>query len=160
MMLLIIILSLSMLQHSFRVVLGVALIVLLNGCGLSQEGTDEIDYNDDVRPLIATDEKPRVRGSCNVISSSSTCVDFIGSVFTEERMRLSCAEGTFSLDACPYSDLGGCQATAGTVSESIAWSYPYGGQPISAEEASYQARACNALSMGQWVHPDDLLNRE
>lgn len=132
---------------------------VLSGC---QKGDlppeKQIDYEKDVKPLIETTEKGRVRGSCNVIATKSSCVDFIGEVFTEDRMKLSCAEGKFSLDACPYSDLGGCQATPGTVSESIAWSYSTGGQPITAEEAGYQAKACNALPASKWVKPADLLN--
>lgn len=117
----------------------------------------QVDYQKDVKPLIETSEKSRVRGSCDIITSKSTCIDFVGSIFTEERMKLSCEEGKFSHNSCPYSDLGGCQATGGTISESIAWSYSYGGEPISAEEASYQAKACNALPAGKWVTPADLL---
>lgn len=134
--------------------------LLLAGAGCGDAPADQqIGYEEDVKPLIETTEARKVRGSCNVIDSKSTCVDFVGSVFTEERMKLSCAEGRFSLDACPYSELGGCQATGGTITESIAWSYGYGGSPISAEEAGYQAKACNSLSMGKWVLPDDLLNQ-
>src|SRR3989339_787269 len=118
--------------------------ILTSGCTGDFPPEQEIDYYKDVKPLI---------------ESKSTCVDFIGEIFTEERMKLSCAEGKFSLDACPYSDLGGCQATPGTVSESIAWSYDYGGEPISIEEASYLARACNAMPVGKWVLPDDLLKK-
>lgn len=116
-----------------------------------------IDYDEDVKPLIETSTKPTVRGSCNFIDAQSTCVDFIGEIFTEDRMKLSCAEGKFSFDACPYSDLGGCQATPGTITESIAWSYNHGGSPITAEEAQYQAGACNALGAAKWVTPDSLL---
>jgi len=124
--------------------------LLLAGCGA--------DYENDVKPLIETSAKPIVRGSCNFIDAQSICVDFVGEVFTEDRMKLSCAEGKFSFNSCPYSDLGGCQATPGTITESIAWSYNYGGQPITAEEAGYQAKACNALAVGKWVKPEDLLS--
>jgi len=137
-----------------------ASIFIFSGCNKGDMPPDmQIDYEEDVKPLIETDEKAKVRGSCNVINSKSTCIDFIGSIFTEERMKLSCAEGEFSFNSCPYSDLGGCQATPGTISESIAWSYDYGGQPITKEEAGYQAQACNALGASKWVMPDDLLNR-
>ncbi|MFA7653434.1 MAG: hypothetical protein WCX97_00100 [Candidatus Magasanikbacteria bacterium] len=136
----------------------VALIFLGAGCG-DAPSDQSVNYENDVKPLIETTEKAKVRGSCNVIDSKSTCIDFVGSIFTEERMKSSCVEGKFSLDACPYSDLGGCQATPGTVSESIVWSYDYGGEPISAEEVGYQAKACNALGMAKWVLPSDLLNK-
>jgi len=119
----------------------------------------DINYENDVKPLIESNAKTKVRGSCNLIEAQSTCIDFRGKVFTEERMKLSCADGKFSFDACPYSTLGGCMATPGTISESIAWSYNYGGEPITPEEASYQAKACNALGAAEWVLPDDLLNQ-
>lgn len=133
----------------------VFLIVLGAGCGGNVPADQEVDYNKDVKPLIEEKTDHKVRGSCNIIESKSTCMDFIGSVFTEDRMKLSCAEGKFSLDACPYSDLGGCMATPGTISESIAWSYP----PITAEEAGYMAKACNAMGIAKWVLPSDLLKK-
>jgi len=129
------------------------------GCGSNLPEEQNVDYEKDVKPLIESKGNAKVRGSCNIIEEKSTCMDFIGEVYTEDRMRLSCAEGKFSLDACPYSDLGGCQATPGTIAESIVWSYNYGGEPITAEEAGYQAKACNALGMAKWVLPTDLLNK-
>jgi len=137
----------------------VVTMLILTGAGCSELPKDQqMDYDQDVKPLIE-EKGGKVRGSCNFIEGQSICVDFIGSIFTEDRMRLSCSEGKFSFDSCPYSELGGCQATGGTVSESIAWSYDYGGQPISTEEAGYQAKACNALSAGRWVKPEDLLKK-
>lgn len=134
------------------------LTLLGSGCSGDMPKNQQVDYEADVKPLIEeANPTNKVRGSCNVIDSKSTCIDFIGSVFTQDRMKLSCAEGTFSLDACPYSDLGGCRATAGTISESIAWSYDYGGQPIEKEEVQYMMGACNNLQAGQWVTPADLL---
>ena len=133
------------------------LLTMGSGCSGDMPEDQRVDYEEDIKPIIETTTKPKVRGSCNVIDSKSTCIDFVGEVFTEERMRLSCVEGKFSLDACPYSDLGGCQATGRTITESIAWSYDYGGAPITAEEAGYQAKACNALGAGRWVTPASLL---
>ncbi len=147
----------SNMPKNTKVMLLIASVLLLTGagCGGDNPSGQNTNYEEDVKPLIETTEKPKVRGSCNVIGSKSTCVDFIGSVFTEERMKLSCTEGQFSFDACPYSDLGGCQATPGTISESIIWSY----SPITVEEAGYQAKACNAMSISKWVKPEDLLNQ-
>lgn len=139
-----------------KLIILIAILSLATACDNLPDGQN-IDYDDDVKPLIETSTKPIVRGSCNFIDAQSICVDFIGEVFTEDRMKLSCAGGKFSFDSCPYSDLGGCQATPGTITESIAWSYDYGGFPISAEEAGYQAKACNALEVGKWVTPESLL---
>ncbi|OGF42305.1 hypothetical protein A2555_02275 [Candidatus Falkowbacteria bacterium RIFOXYD2_FULL_39_16] len=139
-----------------KILLFTVLSVLLTmgaGCSDDMPEDQRVDYEEDIKPIIETTTKPKVRGSCNVIDSKGTCVDFIGEVFTEERMKLSCVEGKFSLDACPYSDLGGCQATGGTITESIIWSYA----PITPEEAGYQAKSCNALGAGKWVTPASLL---
>jgi hypothetical protein len=133
-----------MFKKTLVLLTGALLLFTLSACSDSPSD-NEIDYEADVKPLIESSAKPRVQGSCNVIAEKSTCIDFIGEIFTEDRMRLSCEEGTFSFDSCPYSDLGGCQALTGTVSESIAWSYGTGGAPITPEEAGYQAQACNAL---------------
>jgi len=119
----------------------------------------ETSYEKDVLPLIETTSTAKVHGSCNMIESESTCFDFIGEIFSEDRMRLSCEGGKFSLNSCPYSDIGGCQATPGTISESIVWSYNYGGQPVNEEQASYAAKACNSMGMSKWVLPADLLNQ-
>jgi|GEM_PF-817317 len=149
--------------NKFRIKIGflAIVLVLLTGAGCKGDVPpgQEADYEKDVKPLIESQGKGKVRGSCNLIEKQSACFDFIGEVYTEERMKLSCAEGKFSLDACPYSDLGGCQATPGTISESIVWSYNYGGQPITSEEAGYQAKACNSMAISKWVIPDDLLNK-
>ena len=149
-----------MIKKIFLFTIAFGMIFLFSGCANESSLTEEsLNYEEDVKPLIESTGKTKVRGSCNFIDAQSVCIDFIGEVFTEERMKLSCTEGKFSLDACPYSDLGGCQATPGTVSESIAWSYNYGGQPITVEEASYQAKACSAMSISKWVLPKDLLTQ-
>jgi hypothetical protein len=129
------------------------------GCiGTPQDS--QVDYEVDVKPLIEEiDEKYQVRGSCNVIASKSTCIDYVGSIWDQpDQKELNCnGVGEYSKNTCPYSDLGGCQAGGGTMMETIAWSYDYGGQPISKEDAQYQAMACNTLPVGKWVHPDDFL---
>ena len=135
-----------------------ALLILGVGCN-GVPKNQSTDYEKDVKPLIETTVARKVRRSCNFIEGQSTCIDFVGSIFTEERMKLSCSEGKFSLDACPYSDLGGCQATPDTISESIVWSYNYGGQPITAEEAGYKAKACNSMAISKWVLPSDLIKK-
>lgn len=142
------------------VVLSAALLITGAGCKGNVPSDQSFDYEKDVKPLIGEENNQhKVRGSCNFVESQSTCIDFIGSIFTEERMKLSCEGGKFSLDACPYSDLGGCQGTPGTVSESVVWSYNYGGSPITPEEAGYQAKACNSMAIGKWVKPEDLLKK-
>jgi len=143
-------------KYAYLLALGAA--VFIGGGCVTEEG-EEIDYEEDVYGLIEEiDEDYQVRGSCNAIETHSTCVDYVGSYWeTSEYMKLNCeGVGTFSEDSCPYSELGGCRATPGTMFETIAWSYGYGGQPISEEDAQYQAMACNALETGAWTTPDEL----
>ena len=131
------------------------------GCGkkgeeLSQEEIDEgIEVVEDL--LEEVEDEYKVRGSCDTIASASHCLDYIGSFWTEQQMELNCgAAGTFSKNTCPYSNNGGCQAGAGTITESVVWSYDYGGQPITGENVKYEAMACDANPLGKWVTPDRL----
>lgn len=130
------------------------------GFGCSEmPSNQQVDYEEDIKPLIEENTGHKVRGSCNAIASASHCVDYIGSIWTEQQMPLNCnGVGVFSLDACPYSDNGGCMSSRDTVTESIIWSYPYGGQPITGEELRYESMACDALEVAEWVTPESLLN--
>ena len=62
--------------------------------------------------------------------------------------------GTFSYDACPYSDNGGCRSNTGTVSEIISWSYSYGGQPITGDVLTAQIATCNSVEVSEWIMVD------
>ncbi len=98
-------------------------------------------------------------GSCNVIAESSTCVDYVGSMWAEDNSaELNCADsGTFSRNTCPYSTYGGCQTSGGSVMEMIVWMYPEGGGEIDPEAVPYARAACEANPIGKWVMPDDFL---
>lgn len=129
----------------------------LVGCKGMVPDDQAVDY-EEVKDLIE-EAKPsnNVRGSCNVIAESSTCLDYIGSIWTEEQMKLNCqGSGTFSKNTCPYTEVGGCRTAGDTVAETVIWSYNYGGQPITPENEQYLAGACNALAPGQWVTPDQV----
>jgi len=106
---------------------------------------------DEVMDLVEeVDRDGKVRGSCSVIDKNS-CLDYIGSFWTKEQMELNCkGTGILSLETCPYSEVGGCRVGANTVSENVVWSY------LSQEEASYQAKSCNAIPISSWVTPDEL----
>jgi len=135
------------------------LILIGGGCTNDMPTNQQIDYEEDIKPLIEENTGHKVRGSCNMISSASHCEDYIGSIWTEQQMQLNCnGVGTFSLDGCPYSDNGGCMSGRDTITENIMWSYPYGGQPITGEELRYESMACDALEVAEWVTPESLLN--
>jgi len=138
------------------------LCTLLIGCSEGLPPEEQVNY-EDVEELIAEidESKHKVHGSCNLITSGSHCLDYIGSYWqNEEFMRLNCESmvgeggGTFSKNACPYTEVGGCRGTADTVMETILWAYNSGGSPITPEVAPYEQMACNANPAAQWVLPE------
>lgn len=138
---------------------GLFLVFSLAGCE-DVPADQAVDYEKDVLPLVAEKTNSvKSRGSCNLIAVGSTCLDYVGSLWTEQQMKLNCGDprGIFSLDGCPYSDVGGCRTTVGTITETIIWSYDYGGDPITPEVKPYAMGACNALQVADWVTPESLL---
>jgi hypothetical protein len=133
------------------------LVLPLIGAGCTPEQMEDPQAAVEVMDLLEEFEEREFRGSCNAIAAKSTCVDYVGSFWTKEQMELNCQgpEVVFNETTCPYSTLGGCAATPDTMTETIAWSYDYGGQPLSAEEAGYQAMACNTISISKWVTAEE-----
>lgn len=103
--------------------------------------------------------KRTVYGSCNDIANSSNCLDYVGSMWQDHNSaKLNCGEDrTFSNNACPYSEFGGCQMGSGSVMESIAWVYKEGSGGYTEESVSYAAAACNSVPGAKWITPEDLL---
>jgi hypothetical protein len=133
--------------------------ILLLGCKEGEVPEDqEVDYEEIKEIIEEIDEESTVRGSCNVVASKSTCLDYRGSFWTDQQMKLNCdGVGQFSTNTCPYSDRGGCRVGMDTMVESVSWSYGRGGAPLTEENVQYAAGACNALPGAQWVVPDDLM---
>ncbi len=105
--------------------------------------------------------KRTVYASCNDISNSSNCIDYIGSMWKDDNSaELNCGEGrTFSTNACPYSKFGGCQMNGDSVMESIAWVYEEGPGEYTPESVQYAAMACNSMPNAKWVTPESLLEQ-
>ncbi|MGD8897501.1 MAG: hypothetical protein PVJ73_15820, partial [Acidobacteriota bacterium] len=61
----------------------------------------------------------------------------------------------FSLDACPYTDLGGCNTGVGTIADAVLWHYDRGAQAFSAADAAAAERVCNETPLSRWVKPED-----
>ena len=142
----------------FLAVLCLPIIILGLGCSSELPKNQQIDYESDLKPLIEENTGHKVRGSCDMIASASHCEDYVGSLWTEEQMRLNCnGTGNFSLNGCAYSDNGGCLTGRDTVAENIVWSYPTGGQPMIGEELKFEIMACDALAGAEWVSPESLL---
>jgi hypothetical protein len=108
---------------------------------------------EDVERALEEDGPRTVYGSCNAIAESSTCIEYIGSVWGEDNSgKLNCSDaGVFSENPCPQPSLGGCQTGGGTVTEMIAWMYKEGGGEIDAESIPYAEMACEANPLGNWL---------
>ena len=139
-------------------ILPLLLVFVGAGCPPDTPEDEQIEYEDVHELIEEIDQDYRVRGSCNVIAEKSTCVDYTGSYWDSPDVKeLNCdGVGVYSDNTCPYTNLGGCQATPGTMFETIVWHYGHGGQPFDQETASYAAAACNALATAQWVTPDQV----
>jgi hypothetical protein len=102
---------------------------------------------------VKTPEEERRGGSCNAIAKTSTCIDYIGSFWTETQMRYSCSySGIFSFDLCETGSIGGCNVGKGSFSDMIIWMYPYGGSPIATDTAKSAKPTCDMNPMGTWVN--------
>lgn len=122
----------------------------------------EVDENIDLEQVeegLRETGKRTVYGSCNDIANSSNCIDYVGSMWKDNNSaELNCGEGrTFSANACPYSEFGGCQMNGGSVMESIAWVYREGPGGYTEESVPYAVMSCNSMPNAKWVSPEDLL---
>jgi hypothetical protein len=137
-------------------VLFCALLMLSSCGGDSPSGLSEDEVFDLTEEIGST---TKVRGSCNAIAAKSTCMDYFGSFWTEQQMRLNCSGPgvSFSKDACPYTELGGCNTGTGTITDAVAWHYSRGAHAFNAETAAHAARVCNNTSLSKWVKPEDKL---
>lgn len=122
----------------------------------------DVDENIDLETVEESLEETgdrTVYASCNDIANTSNCLDYVGSMWNEaDSAELNCGENrTFSNNACPYSEFGGCQMNGGTVMEFISWVYEEGPGDYNAESLPYAIQSCNSLNNAKWVTPDSLL---
>lgn len=122
----------------------------------------EIDNNIDselVEEGLKETGKRITYGSCNDIANSSNCIDYVGSMWKDAKSaELNCGEDrTFSTNACPYSEFGGCQMNGGSVMESIAWVYKEGPGEYTEESVPYAIMSCDSMPNAKWVTPENLL---
>lgn len=96
----------------------------------------------------------KIKGSCNAIGAASTCIDYIGSYFSNwTNIQLHCSDsrGTPSKNACPISVLGGCRTGIDTTNEQIIWAYNTGAESYTPENIGYFRRACVIPPGTAWV---------
>ena len=93
------------------------------------------------------------RGSCDVITEGSTCIEYVGSFWTDQQMELNCqGAGVFSKSPCPAGMAGGCNIGEGVPSDMITWFYLYGGGEITAESLDSAKKVCEATMMSRWLN--------
>jgi hypothetical protein len=119
---------------------------------------EEVDIDQVEEGLKETGQRT-VYGSCNAITDSSSCIDYVGSIWNDNDMgKLNCSDvGIFSKNACPYSEFGGCQTSGGSIMEMIIWAYEEGLGGYDEESVSYARMSCNSLPNARWVTPEELL---
>ncbi len=120
---------------------------------MQEEALIEDASFEDVERALEEDGVRTVYGSCNAIAEASSCIDYVGSVWSEyDSGLLNCSDsGTFSEEPCPQPSLGGCQTSGGTVIEMVVWMYKEGGGGIDEESIQYAQMACDANPMGNWI---------
>ena len=125
---------------------------------LETDIAEEVDA-DLVKEALKETGTRTVYGSCNAIADSSNCIDYVGSMWADNDMgKLNCSEvGIFSENACPYSELGGCQMGGESVLEMIAWVYREGPGGYDEESVVYASMTCNNSPDGKWVTPEGLI---
>ena len=93
--------------------------------------------------------KKQIKGSCNAINETSTCLEYIGSYWTEEEMKKNC-NGIFSTDDCPKDFLGGCRTGIGTILEILSWTYPEKEGDFDPEVLENAQKNCESLDGAEW----------
>lgn len=98
-------------------------------------------------------KKERPNKSCNAIAKTSTCIDYIGSFWTETQMKYACEySGTLSPEPCETGSIGGCNVGQGSFNDMIIWMYSRGGASIVASSAKSAKPACDMNPMGTWLN--------
>ena len=96
-----------------------------------------------------------VKGSCDAIAESSTCLEYYGSFWNEQTMELNCSDsGVFSTQGCPVDMAGGCNTGMGTPADMVTWMYTRGGGEITTASLKYVKTACDATPSSQWLNSE------
>ena len=89
--------------------------------------------------------------SCNMISESSTCIDYYGSFWTSEQIKLWCENGKYSKQWCPRDYIWWCNTGLWTMADMVSWIYLRWGGGMDAESIKYAKQACNATFISNWI---------
>ncbi len=114
---------------------------------------------DDVNLAVELDELKdkksdgsAARGSCNAVSAASTCIEYIGSIWSDQQMRLNCeGSGIFSKSPCPEGMKGGCNIGEGIPSDMVTWFYLEGDGEITEASLKNAKGACENTPLSKWL---------
>lgn len=150
-------------KGKIAIVGGLALVVVLIGIfvlkGISpKEANPEyseemLAETEDLLPNEVGTEKT-LKGSCDMVNEASTCVEYLGSFWTESTINLVCQDGIYSKNGCPEQSLGGCRMNPESETDQISWHYELGGGGYNQESIQYAKQACNSVPGGLWTEED------
>lgn len=93
-----------------------------------------------------------IKGACDKIDNESTCMEYIGDIWTDELMNTSCQDASsLSNNSCDNDFAGGCNIGAGTTSEMITWYYLRGKAEISTASLKNLEKICNMNPKAKWI---------
>lgn len=113
---------------------------------------EDIALIDELEGSKDSKKQGKAKGRCADIDENSVCIEFYGSFWSEQEMRLTCADaGTFSFDPCPSDMYGGCNTGLGTIADMVSWMYLRGGGDMTPESMKYAKMACDATLASEWI---------
>lgn len=89
--------------------------------------------------------------SCNMIAEWSTCIEYYGSIWTIEQVKLWCPDGIVSYDACPADTVWGCNTWEGTMADMVSWLYLRWNWWMTSDSIKHAKNACDATMMASWI---------
>ena len=93
-----------------------------------------------------------VKGSCDAIEEGSTCLEYIGSDWTEELMKTNCKSfGNYSTESCSSDFIGGCNIGYTSPTEMVSWYYGRGKAEIGSVSLKNLEKICNKNPKGKWI---------
>lgn len=113
---------------------------------------ESITLIDELENSKVNKKEGKAKGSCDAIESSSVCIEYYGSFWNEQEMRLHCeGSGQFSVNSCSNDMFGGCNTGLGTQADMVTWMYLRGNGEITPESAKYAKMACDATLASEWI---------
>ena len=88
--------------------------------------------------------------SCDAIKESSTCIEYYGSFWQAEHVKMGC-RWIFSSKSCPIDTIWWCNTGVWTMADMVVWMYLRGDWWITEESVKHAKNACDATMMSNWI---------